>query len=58
MYVSALSWLSPAHYILRFDCCRGGYTSAMDVWGLGAIFGELLQRIEYLGQASVPYLKV
>ena len=30
----------------------------MDVWGLGAIFGELLQRIEYLGQASVPYLKV
>jgi hypothetical protein len=37
---------------------RGEYSSAIDVWGLGAIFGELLNRVAYLGQAPVPNLKV
>ena len=24
---------------------RGGYTSAIDIWSLGCIFGELLTRV-------------
>ncbi len=44
-------------------CCqvvlsRGGYTSAIDLWSLGCIFGELLQRVAGLGAASTPQLQV
>lgn len=37
---------------------RGGYTSAIDMWSLGCIFGELLQRTPRVGSASTPNLKV
>ena len=37
---------------------RGGYTSAIDLWSLGCIFGELLQRVAGLGAASTPQLQV
>lgn len=37
---------------------RGGYTSALDMWGIGCIFGELLQRVAYVGSAATPNLSV
>ena len=37
---------------------RGGYTSAIDLWSLGCIFGEMLQRVAGLGAASTPQLQV
>ena len=37
---------------------RGGYDSAIDMWGVGCIMGELLQRVAYLGTASTPNLQV
>ena len=37
---------------------RGGYTAAIDMWSLGCIFGELLQRIAHLGSAATPNLQV
>ncbi len=37
---------------------RGRYTAAIDMWGLGCVFGELLQRVAWLGKASTPQLQV
>ncbi len=37
---------------------RGGYTDAIDIWGLGCIFGEMLSRIRYVGSAATPRLQV
>ena len=37
---------------------RGGYSSAIDMWSLGCIFGELLQRIVHIGSAATPNLQV
>ncbi len=37
---------------------RGGYTSAVDMWSLGCIFGELLQRAPRVGSADTPHLKI
>lgn len=37
---------------------RGGYTSALDMWSLGCIFAELLQRTVYPGSATTPQLRV
>eukprot|EP00890_Picochlorum_soloecismus_P002294 jgi/Picsp_1/3065/NSC_01287-R1_mitogen-activated protein len=37
---------------------RGGYTEAIDMWGVGCIFGEILQRVAYVGSASTPNLQV
>lgn len=37
---------------------RGGYTNAIDMWSLGCIFGELLQRVAGLGGASTPQLQI
>ena len=31
---------------------RGKYTDAVDIWGLGCIFGELLSRVSYVGSTS------
>ena len=45
---------SPPQVVLS----RGGYTSAIDLWSLGCIFGELLQRVAGLGAASTPQLQV
>ena len=52
-------------YLCISVCCglqvvlsRGGYTSAIDLWSLGCIFGEMLQRVAGLGAASTPQLQV
>eukprot|EP00798_Chlamydomonas_sp_ICE-L_P027606 gene27606-7243_t len=37
---------------------RGGYTSSLDMWSIGCIMGELLQRVALRGQASTPHLQV
>lgn len=37
---------------------RGGYTDAVDMWGLGCIFGELLSRISYVGSSHNTKLRV
>jgi mitogen-activated protein kinase 1/3 len=37
---------------------RGDYSSAMDAWGAGCVFGELLARVAPLGGADTPHLKV
>jgi hypothetical protein len=37
---------------------RGGYTSAIDMWSTGCIFGELLQRMARIGIATTPHLQV
>jgi hypothetical protein len=30
----------------------------MDMWSVGCIFGELLQRVVWIGHASTPHLQV
>lgn len=37
---------------------RGGYSSAIDMWSAGCVFGELLQRAAYMGKATTPHLQV
>ncbi|MEW5311574.1 MAG: hypothetical protein WDW38_003281 [Sanguina aurantia] len=37
---------------------RGGYTSAIDSWSVGCVFGELLQRVYRLSQSAIPHLQV
>jgi hypothetical protein len=37
---------------------RGGYSDAIDMWGVGCVFGELLQRVTYVGSAATPNLHV
>eukprot|EP00879_Flechtneria_rotunda_P008475 GHRR01008879.1.p1 GENE.GHRR01008879.1~~GHRR01008879.1.p1 ORF type:complete len:383 (+),score=100.07 GHRR01008879.1:588-1736(+) len=37
---------------------RGNYTAAIDMWGLGCVFGELLQRVAWIGKAATPQLQV
>jgi mitogen-activated protein kinase 1/3 len=37
---------------------HGRYSSALDLWSLGCVFGEMLQRIPYLGKSSNPNQQV
>ena len=37
---------------------RGQYSAAMDMWSVGCIFGELLQRMERTGSAFTPKLTI
>jgi serine/threonine protein kinase len=37
---------------------RGRYTDAVDMWGLGCIFGEMLSRMAYVGSAANARLRV
>eukprot|EP00878_Enallax_costatus_P020914 GHUV01022126.1.p1 GENE.GHUV01022126.1~~GHUV01022126.1.p1 ORF type:complete len:118 (+),score=23.27 GHUV01022126.1:331-684(+) len=37
---------------------RGAYTEAIDMWGIGCVFGELLQRVAWIGKATTPQLQV
>jgi serine/threonine protein kinase len=37
---------------------RGGYTSSVDMWSVGCILGELLQRAPRVGSADTPNLKI
>ncbi len=36
---------------------RGGYSAAIDIWGLGCILGELLHRVAHVGSAATPNLQ-
>ncbi|PNH07661.1 Serine/threonine-protein kinase DCLK1 [Tetrabaena socialis] len=36
---------------------RGGYSSAMDMWSAGSVFGGLLHRGAYVGKAPTPQLQ-
>ena len=44
--------------ILQVVMSEGGYNSALDMWSLGCIFGELLQRVPLVGSATTPQLTV
>lgn len=48
--------MSESH--LQVVMSRGGYTSSIDMWSLGCIFGELLQRVAHVGSAATPQLQV
>ena len=37
---------------------RGGYSESLDLWSMGCIFGELLQRVARVGSATTPNLLV
>ncbi|GBF88001.1 Map2 kinase [Raphidocelis subcapitata] len=37
---------------------RGVYSQAIDIWSAGCVFGELLQRVPWLGKAATPHLQV
>ncbi len=37
---------------------HGLYSSALDMWSLGCVFGEMLQRVPYLGKSATPHLQV
>jgi len=45
-------------YAWQVVMSRGGYTSAIDMWSAGCIFGELLQRVARMGSATTPHLQV
>ena len=44
--------------VMQVVMSRGGYTSAIDMWSLGCIFGELIQRVSRVGSANTPHLQV
>ena len=52
----SLPYLMPCH--AQVVMSRGGYTDSIDMWSLGCIFGELLQRVAKIGSASTPRLQV
>ena len=62
----ALGFKAPLTRVVATPCyrapevvmSRGGYSSALDTWGIGCIFGELLQRVAYVGSADTPNLSV
>ncbi|GMH34062.1 hypothetical protein BSKO_01896 [Bryopsis sp. KO-2023] len=49
---------TPCYQAPEVVMSRGGYTSALDMWSVGCIFAELLQRIPYVGSATTPQLQV
>lgn len=49
---------TPSYRAPEVIMSRGRYTDAMDMWGVGCIFGELLQRLAYVGSATTPNLAV
>lgn len=59
-------WKSPLTRVVCTPCyrapevvmSRGGYTSAIDMWSAGCVFGELLNRVAYIGKAATPQLQV
>lgn len=44
--------------VLQVVMSHGQYSSALDMWSLGCVFGELLQRVTYPGKAATPHLQV
>lgn len=58
--------VAPLTYVVCTPCYRapevimshGRYTAALDLWSLGCVFGEVLQRVPYLGKASNPQQQV
>jgi mitogen-activated protein kinase 1/3 len=49
---------TPSYRAPEVIMSRGRYTDAMDMWGVGCIFGESLQRLAYVGSATTPNLAV
>ncbi|CAL5226838.1 g9703 [Coccomyxa viridis] len=59
-YTSPLTCMvaTPCYRAPEVVMSRGGYTSAIDMWSAGCIFGELLQRVPRIGSATTPHLQV
>ncbi|CAL8464089.1 g3624 [Coccomyxa elongata] len=59
-YVSPLTRMvaTPCYRAPEVVMSRGGYTSAIDMWSVGCIFGELLQRVARVGSATTPHLQI
>lgn len=51
----ASPWRQRAH--AQVVMSRGGYTSAIDIWSLGCIFGELLTRVVRLSLLALTMLE-
>lgn len=49
---------TPCYRAPEVVLARGRYSSAMDMWSLGCIFGELLQRMERTGASFTPNLAI
>jgi hypothetical protein len=49
---------TPCYRAPEVVIARGKYTSAMDMWSIGCIFGELLQRMERAGASFTPKLTI
>lgn len=49
---------TPCYRAPEVVIARGKYTSAMDMWSVGCIFGELLQRMERAGASFTPKLTI
>jgi serine/threonine protein kinase len=50
--------MTPMYRAPEVVMSRGNYTAAIDMWGAGCVFAELLQRVAYVGSASTPSLQV
>ena len=49
---------TPCYRAPEVVIARGKYSSAMDMWSLGCIVGELLQRMERSGASITPKLSI
>ena len=49
---------TPCYRAPEVVIARGKYSSAMDLWSVGCIFGELLQRMERSGSSFTPKLTI
>lgn len=49
---------TPCYRAPEVVIARGKYTAAMDMWSVGCIFGELLQRMERAGASFTPKLTI
>lgn len=57
----AVPWLilKPLHVLPQVVMRRDAlYTSSIDTWSLGCVFGEMLARVPYVGKSSTPQLQV
>ena len=58
MYQLTITILLGDLIVAQVVMSRGGYTSAIDMWSVGCIFGELLQRVARVGSATTPHLQI
>lgn len=50
--------MTPMYRAPEVVMSRGNYTAAIDMWGAGCVFAELLHRVAHVGSASTPNLRV